>query len=249
MSFIYTSLYENTITSYLIVPFKYVKLKSPEIVVNSGYKLIVSTTLDKLDSESWLSEEYLMRGLGASNETKQSFQNIIVPVLRSLNKTYFDPEFFTHYYGYRKHSQILSLSIAEAYLHADYIQQHMLSTYSCHTTQECLPGITFFRSFRVKAAFTYEALDYIRKFQAGGFTNLWNSMEFYFKKLVFRRSRSKTREKFEYFQSTDFLTLISLLPVFVVWFSGLLISGITFGQEIFFNVYHIICKNWSRYTS
>jgi len=184
-----------------------------------------------------------MKGLGANEETKQSFQNISVPILRTLNKTYFDPEFFTHYYGYRKHSQILSLSIAEANLHADYIEQKMLNTYSCHTTQKCLPGITFFRRFRVKAAFTYEALEIISKLQAGGFTNLWNSTEFYFKKLVIRRTRSKTREKFEYLQSTDFLTLISLLPVFVVWFSGLIISGLTFGQEVLLNVYRTICKN------
>jgi len=89
-----------------------------------------------------------MRGLGATEETKDSFQKIIVSVLRTLNTTYFDPEFFTHYYGYRKHSQILSLSIAEANLHADYIQQQILNSYSYHTTQECLPGITFFRRFR-----------------------------------------------------------------------------------------------------
>jgi len=243
ISFVYTSLYENTITSYLIVPFKYVKLQNPEVVVKTGYKLMFATSLYRLDSEYWLSQDYLWKGLGMTEETKDRLRQVIVPVLPALNKTYFDREFFTHYFGYRKHAQLLTGSIAEANLHADRIEQAMLNSYSCHTTQECLPGINFFTRFRVKATFTYEALDYIRQFQAGGFTNLWNSTEFYINKLKDRQSRSKTREEFEYFQSTDLLTLVSLLPVFVVWFSGLIISGLTLAQEVFIDVYSTICSH------
>jgi len=99
MSFVYTSLYENTITSYLIVPFKYVKLQNPEVVVKNGYKLMLSASLDRLDTYYWLSQEYLWKGLGMNEETKDSFLQVIVPVVSSLNKTYFDPEFHTHYYG------------------------------------------------------------------------------------------------------------------------------------------------------
>jgi len=156
----------------LIVPIKKIKLQNPEVVVKNGYKLMLSASLDRLDSYYWLSQEYLWKGLGVTEETKDSFLQVIVPVVSSLNKTYFDPEFHTHYYRHRKHALLYTGSIAEVNLQADRIVEQMLNSFSCHTTQECLPGISFFRRFRVKATFTYEALHYIRQLQAGGFTNL-----------------------------------------------------------------------------
>jgi len=71
---------------------------------------------------------------------------------------------------------------------------------------------------------------------------MWNSTEFYINKLLDHGSHSKTREELEYFQSNG---LLSLLPVFVVWFSGLIISGLALAQEVFIDVNSKICNHFT----
>jgi hypothetical protein len=220
---VYTSVYENTVTSELIVPvlpnimenakqlfengyliFKYGSLiERPE----TGPAFLSSHSMGEVDSElGFLPSEYIV--YPTSQFGSQDYQRVYNNRERKLAE---------HFPGTEYEAQWTLYDIG------------MYSKYPCHRTSE--PEGFYLDYMQVIGFFEKEATRLVSLYKEAGLFSFWDSLQEFLSYLVFLRS-SVFQEKFVNKNQSNILTLYNLIPVFCVWIGLCVASVVGFLGEV-----------------
>jgi len=107
MSLVVTMMYENTITSDLIDPYKYSPYKTPLELFKAGYKVAMISLETGRDLKYWQQHKYLQIGLEITTSHNHHYWESFLPLNPTSNGSFCMPENYNRFYGEQKISVLV----------------------------------------------------------------------------------------------------------------------------------------------
>jgi hypothetical protein len=225
---IFTCLYENIITSKLIVPDEDMRYENIVELTNNGYSIIVQSdndiTLDmKLpDSLNKILFEHFQKS-GKSN--KLEFDNVRFVFRSSADESYIvDLGNASLKYAWLQDNNKLMLSYNEKMLS----KFHQIP---CHTVRNPLRQslqFVYFVNFLV-----FEQLELTTLLRDGGFIGWWFKLQDFSLNMHLSRFRTDPKEQYD-LEATSYISNMNLVPVYSIWFALNLLGVVVLAGESFY---------------
>jgi hypothetical protein len=212
-SFVSTSVYENIITSDLIVPDMPYIVQDLDELLKLKFNVLVPT-YSKYVSQNILHQE--------SHPAKNK-------IYKSRATRFIDADFHDIKELAREEKNRIALfligELQEFPLEIFEIQQEI--GLKCHLVRE--PVGSAHRYFASSSSVQNEVHALIEKYREAGLLEVWYKTEIYFKSLIQRRLDPNLHSDDKY--TDTYITLPNLIPVFMIWIPGFLVSFVAFAIE------------------
>jgi hypothetical protein len=212
-SFVFTSVYENIITSDLIVPDMPYIVQDLDELLKLNFKVLIST-YSKSMSQNILHQK--------SHPAKSRIYN-------SGATRFMDADFYDLKKLAREEKNRIALfligELREFPLELFKIQQEIGS--KCHLVRK--PVGSAHRYFAVSSSVQNQVYAFIEKYREAGLLEVWYKTEIYFKSLIQRRLDENLHIDDQY--TDTYITLPNLIPVFLLWVPGFFVSFLAFTIE------------------
>jgi hypothetical protein len=212
-SFVFTSVYENIITSDLIVPDKPYIVQDLDELLKLNFKVLIPA-YSKIMAQNILHQN--------SHPAKTKIYN-------SGGTKFFDADFHDIPELAREEKNRIGIfligELQEFPLELFKIQQGIGST--CHLVRK--PVGSAHRYFAISSSVQNQVYALIEKYREAGLLEVWYKTEIYFKSIIQRR-HDPNLYKDDQYTDTD-ITLLNLIPVFMLWVPGFLVSFLAFTIE------------------